>query len=78
VRFHGGRGQPPSCYGRTALESWAHHLSDLWPPSADMYVYFNNDEHGCAPRDARRFALATRRLDLSPTRVPGPGETPTS
>ncbi len=78
VRFHGGRGQPPSCYGRTALQSWAGHLADLWAPGADLYVYFNNDEHGCAPRDARRFAAAIRRVDLSPTRVPPAGETPTS
>ena len=78
VRFHGGRAQPPSGYGRTALHSWAGHLADLWPSTADLYVYFNNDQFGCAPRDARRFALALRQAGLSPTRVPPARQTPTS
>jgi uncharacterized protein YecE (DUF72 family) len=78
VRFHAGRGQPPSGYGRTSLQTWAHHLADLWPDTADVYAYFNNDAHGCAPRDARRFALAARRAGLDATRVPPAGQTPTS
>jgi uncharacterized protein YecE (DUF72 family) len=78
VRFHGGKAQPPSGYGRRALHNWAHHLADLWPPGADVYAYFNNDQFGCAPRDARLFALAARQAGLSPTRVPSAGETPTT
>ena len=78
VRFHQGRGRPPSCYGRTALESWAKHLAGLWPGSAQVFVYFNNDMHGCAPRDARQFAGAVRKAGLCPTRVPAAAETPTS
>ena len=70
VRFHHGRGQPPSCYGRTALHTWARRVAELWPETAEVFVYFNNDLHGCAPRDARRFALAAIRLGLSATRVP--------
>jgi uncharacterized protein YecE (DUF72 family) len=78
VRFHQGRAQPPSGYGRTALQTWADRLADLWPAGADIYVYFNNDEHGCAPRDARRFAAAVKRAGLSPSRVPSPRDTPTT
>ncbi len=78
VRFHGGRARPPSCYGRTALQTWAGRLADLWPRSADLYAYFNNDLHGCAPRDARRFAAAVQRAGLDPTRVPSPRQTPLS
>jgi hypothetical protein len=37
-------------------------------------VYFNNDPEGCAPRDARRFALAAARAGLEPTRVPAAAE----
>jgi uncharacterized protein YecE (DUF72 family) len=76
VRFHAGRAHPPPCYGRTALRTWAAELARLWPRSADVYAYFNNDQHGCAPRDARRFALAVGQVGLGPTRVPATRETP--
>ncbi|HUZ10293.1 MAG TPA: DUF72 domain-containing protein [Acidimicrobiales bacterium] len=76
LRFHGGRGRPPSCYGRAALATWARRLAELWPGTADVFVYFNNDAHGCAPRDARRFAAAVRRAGLPATRVPPASETP--
>ncbi len=76
VRFHAGRASPAGCYGPTALASWAERLAERWPPEADVYAYFNNDGHGCAPRDARRFAAALARAGLAATRVPGPRETP--
>lgn len=78
VRFHYGRGRPPSCYGRAALDHWAKRLADLWPATADVFVYFNNDMNGCAPRDGHQFGLAAARAGLSPTRVPPLGETPLS
>jgi uncharacterized protein YecE (DUF72 family) len=78
VRFHGGRAQPESCYGRAALQTWAGQLAELWPDSADLYAYFNNDRHGCAPRDARLFAAAVERVGLVPTRVPSTRQTPLS
>jgi uncharacterized protein YecE (DUF72 family) len=70
VRLHEGRANPHPCYGRTALANWAHRLAELWDPSEDVYVYFNNDPGGCAVRDAHRFALAAERAGLHPTRVP--------
>ena len=76
IRFHHGRGNPPSCYGQKALDDWASCVSGLWPSSADVFAYFNNDEHGCAPRDAHRFALAARHCGLDPTRTPPPRDTP--
>lgn len=76
VRFHHGRGSPPSCYGRTALRTWASVLAEQWPPDADVYAYFNNDTNGCAPRDAHRFALAAAAVGLAPTRVPDAREVP--
>jgi uncharacterized protein YecE (DUF72 family) len=76
VRFHAGRARPAGCYGPTALRTWAGRLAEIWPDRSDLFVYFNNDGHGCAPRDARRFALAVSRAGLTPTRVPGPRETP--
>ncbi len=76
VRFHRGRASPDSCYGTAALRRWAERLARLWSEPEDVYVYFNNDAHGCAVRDARRFAGATARAGLRPTRVPGPRDTP--
>lgn len=76
VRFHHGHGQPPSCYTRSPLETWARRLAGLFGPDEDVYCFFNNDPHGCAVRDARRFASSVRRAGLEVTRVPGVRETP--
>lgn len=70
VRFHTGRGRPHPCYGRTALDARARLLAETFGPDADVFAFFNNDPHGCAVRDARRFAAACRRHGLEPTRVP--------
>lgn len=52
VRFHEGRASPPSCYGPVALRSWAARLIADRRQGPDGYVYFNNDAHGCAVRNA--------------------------
>lgn len=69
VRFHEGCASPAPSYGRTALQSWAGRIAELWLPEEDVYCYFNNDVAACAPRDADRFALAALRFGLSPTRT---------
>ena len=76
VRFHRGRASPESCYGVAALRTWARRLAVHWRPAEDVFAYFNNDAHGCAPRDARKFALAAQRAGLEPSRVPRARETP--
>jgi len=70
LRFHRGRARPDPCYGRAALHAWAERLATMFSPDDDVYVYFNNDGHACAPRDAHRFGLAVDRVGLRPTRVP--------
>lgn len=70
VRFHEGRAAPAPCYGRAALAAWAERLAAGWEAGEDVYVYFNNDISGCAPRDARLFAGHLRRAGLRPTAVP--------
>lgn len=70
VRFHEGRAQRRPCYGRAALAAWAAELARQWPPDADVFAYFNNDHHGCAPRDAAVFARLAAAEGLRPTRVP--------
>jgi uncharacterized protein YecE (DUF72 family) len=55
VRLHEGRATPQSCYGREALTTWAARLVEVFGPRPEGYVYFNNDGHACAPRNARSF-----------------------
>jgi len=74
LRMHEGRASPHPCYGRSALRSWAERLARLWPSSATIYVYFNNDERACALRDAQRFANALSAEKLRPSRVPAARE----
>lgn len=38
-----------------------------------MWVYFNNDQHAAAVRDAFAFARVVRRRDLPTARVCAPG-----
>lgn len=70
LRLHEGRAAPHPCYGAKALDSWAMRLAELWGPHDDVFVYFNNDAHACAVRDAIAFATAVRRVGLQATRVP--------
>jgi uncharacterized protein YecE (DUF72 family) len=76
VRFHFGRAQPRSCYGRDALARWADRIADQYGPDDDVYAYFNNDGEGCAVRDAAVFAELAAERGLVPTRVPVLDEAP--
>lgn len=55
LRLHEGRASPVPCYGVRALHAWAERLASLFDPADDIYVYFNNDPGGCAPRNAQTF-----------------------
>jgi uncharacterized protein YecE (DUF72 family) len=70
LRLHEGRATPHPCYGRQALSTWAGRLADLWRPTENVYVFFNNDTLGCAVRDAIVFARAADGVGLRPSRVP--------
>lgn len=70
LRFHHGAARPDPCYGRTALESWADRLIEVYGRRPDVYVFFNNDWHGCAPANAHTFALALDRRGIPATRTP--------
>jgi uncharacterized protein YecE (DUF72 family) len=70
LRFHEGLASPAPSYGDTALDARAALVAQLFGPDADVYAYFNNDANACALRDAVRFAAASRRHGLHPTRVP--------
>jgi len=61
LRLHEGAASPWPRYGRQALRSWLGQIRDTWPADADVYAYFNNDQHGAAPADATALTdLATR------------------
>lgn len=74
VRYHGGAAQPPGCYEEATLEAGARTVADLWGEGGEVYVYFNNDMHRCALRDADLFARDAARLGLAPTRTIPAGE----
>ena len=52
IRFHEGAAQPWPRYGQQALRSWLDRIADCFPPSADVFAYFNNDQRAAAPADA--------------------------
>jgi uncharacterized protein YecE (DUF72 family) len=58
LRLHEGDGAPWPSYSDAALSAWADRIMASWGADGDVYVYFNNDQHGAAPRDAARLAEA--------------------
>jgi uncharacterized protein YecE (DUF72 family) len=68
VRFHRGT-ETGSRYRRSKLRRWADVIAGL--EARDVYVYFNNDQGGAAPRDAATFVALLEARGLS---VPAPAE----
>ena len=56
LRLHEGAAHPWPRYGRQALRTWLGRVSERFPPDADMFAYFNNDQHCAAPADADALA----------------------
>jgi uncharacterized protein YecE (DUF72 family) len=52
IRFHEGVARPWPRYGRQSLRTWLQRISDCFPGKADVFAYFNNDQHAAAPADA--------------------------
>ena len=77
VRYHAGSASPRGCYGDTALRRWLERIRATWPdPAQDLFLYWNNDFRGCAPRDAARFAELARAAGAAVSRAPDPDELP--
>ena len=67
VRFHyGSRGRRGN-YSERELEAWAVRLAE-WSEQEELYVYFNNDWEGFAPRNA--MTLRRRLGELAAARRP--------
>jgi uncharacterized protein YecE (DUF72 family) len=76
IRLHGPGGKYQGTYSDEALKEWADKLSEWSRRLAAVYVYFDNDDSGYAPRDALRLKdllgkaqpddrQGTLRLDLT-------------
>ena len=73
LRFHEGAAQPWPRYGTQALRSWVRRAGEAWPDSADVFVYFNNDQRAAALYDAAAFASVARQAGRHVTPAPEPG-----
>jgi uncharacterized protein YecE (DUF72 family) len=69
LRFHEGGAQPWPRYGRQALRTWLRRVADTFPPEADVFAYFNNDQHAAAPADADALISLAGQADW-PVRPP--------
>lgn len=70
IRFHEGDGTPHPGYRAETLSAAAEELAGRLHGNRDAFVFFNNDEHACAPHDASAFARACAANRLPVTRLP--------
>jgi uncharacterized protein YecE (DUF72 family) len=62
VRFHGSGPRYGGGYPASALEDWAGWLTERRHEGLPVWVYFNNDAGGHAPRDAARLREFVEKL----------------
>ncbi len=76
LRLHEGAAQPWPRYGERALRSWVERIADTWSDDADVFVYFNNDQHGAAIYDATALAAIARECgrQVTPAADPLPAD----
>ncbi|MDI6801196.1 MAG: DUF72 domain-containing protein [Thermodesulfovibrionales bacterium] len=55
IRRHGERGSYATCYSKTALKKDAKRIKNYLENGRDVFIYFNNDYQGYAPRNAREL-----------------------
>jgi uncharacterized protein YecE (DUF72 family) len=55
IRLHGPGGKYQGTYSDAALEGWAGKINEWRKKLTAVYVYFDNDDSGYAPRDALRL-----------------------
>jgi uncharacterized protein YecE (DUF72 family) len=75
LRLHEGDGDPWPRYRVATLNAWAERITAAWAADADVFVYFNNDQHCAAPHDAAAFAAAVTGRGRATARAwnPDPG-----
>jgi uncharacterized protein YecE (DUF72 family) len=55
MRRHGIGGDYASCYSEAELKKDARRIKGFAKKGYDVFIYFNNDAHGHAPRNAREL-----------------------
>jgi uncharacterized protein YecE (DUF72 family) len=75
LRLHGSRALYSSRYSDDELAAWAAIVQDAASAGSDVFVYFDNDAHAHAPRDALRL-LSLLRQNGSHFLTPSKGTTP--
>jgi len=53
LRLHEGRSTFPPDYTASALRRWRERIAETWRARDEVFVYFNNDPGGAAPRNAK-------------------------
>ena len=71
VRLHGSTQLYASDYTDTELDAWASRIAQWRDAGRDVYVYFDNDALGHAPRNARDLAARLNLSSEAPGRFPG-------
>ena len=70
VRLHGPRGKYQGCYTEDTLSEWAERIADWSRQLKAIYIYFDNDDSGYAPRNAlqlrERVKAAVGETDAEP------------
>jgi uncharacterized protein YecE (DUF72 family) len=74
LRLHEGAGRSWPRYTARTLRGWLSAIAGTWEPGQDVFVFFNNDQHGAAPRDAAALAVLARDAGIE-VRSPA-GESP--
>lgn len=70
IRRHGESGNYATSYSKTALRRDARRLKNYRKSGKDVFMYFNNDFHAYAPRNAREL---TEMLALKKPQYPNSG-----
>jgi uncharacterized protein YecE (DUF72 family) len=67
VRLHGPGGKYQGCYAEDRLKEWAGRITEWSAKLKAIYVYFDNDDSGYAPRNALELKQLVER-QVSPQR----------
>jgi uncharacterized protein YecE (DUF72 family) len=55
IRFHGTTSRYAGCYSKSTLQNWAKWLKQQSKKARGIYVYFNNDAHAHAIKNAKQL-----------------------
>ncbi len=55
IRFHGTTGRYSGSYPESVMQDWARWIRDRSKKASGVYVYFNNDAHGHALKNAKQL-----------------------